>query len=154
MPASETIRYGTIEYMDEIRFTLSVTGPDPDDLDSFEDATRSLRSDLLEIRDLAVSDVLTAESPAGTRSGLAAEFLTGGGVGLAVTYYGGRIVLGISRDVARVLQDWQSRNKGKRVVLKHPDGSSIELNALSERETMSVLEALKQKNESSAIERE
>jgi hypothetical protein len=131
--------------MDEIRFTLSVTGPDPDDLDDIYDAARSLRSDLEEISDLRVSEVLTNQGQEGTRSGIVAQALTDGGIGLVVMYYGGKMVRGISQDVVTAIQNWQARNKGKRVILKDTDGSSIELHALSGKETLSVLETLKEK---------
>lgn len=128
--------------MEEIRFTLLVTGPDPEDLDDLDDAARSLRSDLEEIGDIRVSEVLTTPGEEGTRSGIVTEVLAGGGLGLIITYYGGKMVRGISRDVVTAIQNWQERNKGKRVILKNTDGSSIEVHAHSGKDTLSMLETL------------
>jgi hypothetical protein len=131
------------QHMEQIRFTLMVTGPDPDDLDDLDDGARSLRSDLEEISDIRVSEVLTGPGQEGTRSGIVAEVLAGGGLGLIITYYGGKLVRGISQDIVTAIQNWQERNKGKRVILKNTDGSSIEVHAHSGKDTLSMLEALK-----------
>lgn len=126
--------------MEEIRFTLLVTGPDPDDLDDIYDASRSLRSDLQEVSDVQVSEVLTNQGEEGTRSGILMEALADGGLGLTVAIYGGKIVRGIFQDIVTAIRNWQERNKGKQVILKDADGKSIELRDLSGEEALSVLE--------------
>jgi hypothetical protein len=132
--------------MEEIRFTLLVTGPDPDDLDDIYDASRSLRSDLQEVSDLRVSEVLTGQSEEGTRSGILMEALADGGLGLTVVIYGGKIVRGIFQDIVTAIRNWQERNKGKQVILKDTDGKSIELRDLSGEEALSVLETFMANN--------
>jgi hypothetical protein len=140
--------------MEEIRFTLSVTGPDPDDLDESYDAAASLRADLEEISDIRVSEVLTNQGQEGTRSGIVTQVLTDGGIGLVIFYYGGTMLRGISQDIVKAIQNWHARNKGKQVILKDADGNSIELHALSGKETLSVLETLKAKQQHHVIEDE
>jgi hypothetical protein len=129
--------------MEEQSLTLWVTGAEPDDLDDIYEASRSLRSDLEEITEIRVSDLMTKQGQEGTRSGLLTQIVAEGGAALIVTYYGGKTVRGIFRDLAEIVQRWQDRHKGNRVVLKTANGTTIELHGLSGEEAVTVMETLK-----------
>ncbi|TDV52442.1 hypothetical protein [Actinophytocola oryzae] len=133
--------------MAENSLTLWVTGADPDDLDGIYDASRTLRSDLEEISDVSVTDLMTEHGQEGTRSGLLTQIVAEGGAALIVTYYGGKTVRGIFRDLAEIVQRWQDRNKGNRVVLRAADGSTIELTGLSGEEAVTLMESIKDRPE-------
>lgn len=138
--------------MAESSLTLWVTGADSDDADDIYEASRSLRSDLEEITEVRVSDLMTNEGQEGTRSGLLSQIVAEGGAALIVAYYGGRTVRGIFRDIAEIVQRWQDRHKGNRVVLKTADGSVIELHGLSGDEAVTVMETLKGKPRPEVLE--
>lgn len=138
--------------MAESSLTLWVTGADSDDVDDIYEASRSLRSDLEEITEVRVSDLMTNEGQEGTRSGLLSQIVAEGGAALIVAYYGGRTVRGIFRDIAEIVQRWQDRHKGNRVVLKTADGSVIELHGLSGDEAVTVMETLKGKPRPEVLE--
>lgn len=130
--------------MDEIRLTLSVTGPDPDDLDDLDEAARSLRADLEEISDLRVSEVVSEEGAEGTRSGIVTSLVAGGGATMILAYYGGSVVRGVSKGIVDAIHNWQNRNKGKHVILRDATGRVVELHSFSEKGTNRVLETLKE----------
>jgi len=125
--------------MEEIRLTLLVTGPDPEDLDDLDGVARSLRSDLQEISDIRVSEVLTTRGQEGTRSGIVTEYIAGGGLGIIITYQVSTVV----RDIVKTIQNWQNRNEKNRLIMKEMDGSSVELHGLSEEGALRVLETRK-----------
>lgn len=138
--------------MAENSLTLWVTGADSEGADDIYEASRSLRSDLEEITEVRVSDLMTNEGQEGTRSGLLTQIVAEGGAALIVAYYGGKTVRGIFRDVAEIVQRWQDRHKGNRVVLKTADGSVIELHGLSSDEAVTVMETLKGKSRPEVLE--
>jgi hypothetical protein len=134
--------------MEEHSLTLWVTSVESDDLDGTYDASRSLRSDLEEVTDVRVSDLMTNQGQEGTRSGLLTQIVAEGGAALIVTYYGGRTVHGIFEIVRR----WQERNKGNRVVLKDANGNTIELHGLSGQEAVNVMKTIKEKPKPEAVD--
>lgn len=137
--------------MDEVRFTLWVTGDDPEDVDAIYDASRSLRSELAEISEIQVSDAMTDEARPGTRSGLMTQLLAEGALPLAVAYYGGKPLLAI----VKVVQGWIERNKGKRVTVKMDENStSIDLVGYPSDEAAVILgKAIAQKKQGAVADR-
>lgn len=138
--------------MEESSLTLWVTGAESEGADDIYEASRSLQSDLEEITEVRVSGLKTDEGQEGTRSGLLTQIVAEGGAALIVAYYGGKTVRGIFRDVAEIVQRWQDRHKGNRVVLKTADGSVIELYGLSSDEAVTVMETLKGKSRPEVLE--
>ena len=116
------------------QFELIVTGVADSHVDDLDDACRNLRDEMLEVDGLEVADAVRGPAPAGTRG--AAELLL---ATLVVVYYAYRNAR-YTVDLARVLRHWLDRNKGKRAILRNPDGTEIDLTNLSEAELRNAIE--------------
>ncbi len=112
--------------MDMGSFTVSIIGPNPDDLD---DAARSLRSDLQEVSGITISPVQSDEPAVGTRSAVYVDVVGS----LAVLYYGGKMT-----GIARILHAWLGRNKDKSVKMKLGD-TEVEVKGMSEKGILDIL---------------
>ena len=112
--------------MDMGSFTVSIIGPNPDDLD---DAARSLRSDLQEVSGITISPVQSDEQAVGTRSAVYVDVVGS----LAVLYYGGKMT-----GIARILHTWLDRNKEKSVKVKRGD-TEVEVKGMSEKGILDIL---------------
>jgi hypothetical protein len=130
--------------MDKGSFTVSIIGPNPDDLDDLAERASSLRSDLAEVKGITVSEVPSGEPAEGTRSAIIPDAVGS----LAVLYYGGKLAKWALEDLSRIFRSWLERNKGKRVIVKH-NGKEIDLSNLSENEILSVLSAIEKDDDAS-----
>ena len=114
----------------------------PEDI---EEATRTLRQDLLELDGLVVSEQQDTDVPAGARADVQTVL---GVISLSVVTSGMYVraapdIKKLIGSVGRVTQNWLERNKGKKALIELPDGTKVDLTDHSESSTERILAALR-----------
>jgi hypothetical protein len=140
--------------MDEGQFIVSVVGAAQQDLEELEDACRQLRDDLEEIDDVALTEVIGAAAPEGTRS---SAFMTLSAT-LMVAIYGRKLTVMAADDLkkiknkivqlAKVFDLWLRRHEGTRAIIKLPNGTEADLTGLGPEGIRLVLEQVTETPES------
>ncbi len=122
--------------MDQRHLVIHVHSDNPVDPERLDEASQTLRSDLLDIDGVGQVTPVGEESPPGTKSltyfALASlSVATGAGVT-------GRAIAG---QVAKVILGWLARNEGKRITLRIPGRGEFDLAGLGEAEAVRVVES-------------
>lgn len=117
----------------------------PSHPEDIEEATRTLRQDLLELDGLVVSEQQDTDVPAGARADVQTVL---GVISLSVVTSGMYVraapdIKKLIGSVSRVTQNWLERNKGKKALIELPDGTKVDLTDHSESSTERILAALR-----------
>lgn len=121
--------------MAEGEFTIMISGADQHELEELEEACRLLRDDLAEIDGLELSDVVGEPPEEGTRSAIVYAVP----LSFLVAYYGGKPVVGIYKDVSRILRDWSKRHPDKKAKMEFANGDRYEFTGYSADEITTIV---------------
>jgi hypothetical protein len=123
--------------MDNDEFVISIVNDGPEDQEGLEEACFRLSEELREIADVRVSRIPAPAPMAGTRS--AGEWVS---AVVVVSALVGRVATRerldermkhLLAEIRTITDDWAQRNKGKRVKVRLPDGTTIETTGVSDR---------------------
>jgi multidrug efflux pump subunit AcrB len=120
--------------MDQRHLVIHVQSDNPVDAERLDEASQTLRSDLLDIDGVGQVTPVGEESPPGTKS-LTYFALASLSVATGVS---GRAISG---QIAKVLLGWLARNDGKRITLRIPGRGEFDLAGLGEAEAVRVVES-------------
>jgi hypothetical protein len=121
--------------MDQRNLVIHVHSDNPVDAERLDEASQTLRSDLLDIDGVGQVTPVGEESPPGTKSltyFTVASLSVATGAGVT-----GRAIAG---QVAKVILGWLARNDGKRITLRIPGRGELDLAGLGEAEAVRVVE--------------
>ena len=121
--------------MTQRHFMVTIAGRDSHDLEDLEESSRRLRDELLEIDGIRIDSVPDGPSRDSTRA--VAEVLAA----FAISYY---LVRPLAKELSGVLQIWLQRHRDKRVLVKFPDGSQLEINGHDPAGTRELIDKLEQ----------
>lgn len=120
--------------MDQRHLVIHVQSDNPVDAERLDEASQTLRSDLLDIDGVGQVTPVGEESPPGTKS---LTYLAVASLSVA-TGVSGRA---IAPQIAQVILGWLARNNGKRIILRLPGRGEFELAGLGEAEAARVMES-------------
>jgi multidrug efflux pump subunit AcrB len=120
--------------MDQRHLVIHVQSDNPVDAERLDEASQTLRSDLLDIDGVGQVTPVGEESPPGTKS-LTYFALASLSVATGVS---GRAIAG---QIAKVMLGWLQRNDGKRITLRIPGRGEFDLAGLGEAEAVRVVES-------------
>ncbi len=119
--------------MDQRNLVIHVHSDNPVDAERLDEASQTLRSDLLDIDGVGQVTPVGEESPPGTKS---LTYFTLASLSVA-TGVSGRVIAG---QIAKVFLGWLARNDGKRITLRIPGRGELDLAGLGEAEAIRVVE--------------
>lgn len=119
--------------MDQRHLVIHVHSDNPVDAERLDEASQTLRSDLLDIDGVGQVTPVGEESPPGTKS---LTYFTLASLSVA-TGVSGRAIAG---QIAKVILGWLARNDGKRITLRIPGRGEFDLAGLGEAEAVKVVE--------------
>lgn len=122
--------------MDQRNLVIHVHSDNPVDAERLDEASQTLRSDLLDIQGVGQVTPVGEESPPGTKSltyFTVASLSVATGAGVT-----GRAIAG---QVAKVILGWLARNDGKRITLRIPGRGEVDLAGLGEAEAVNVMKS-------------
>lgn len=120
--------------MDQPRLVIHLHNDNPVDAERLDEASQTLRSDLLDIDGVGQVTPVGEESPPGSKS---LSYLALASLSVA-TGVSGRAMAG---QIAKVILGWLTRNDGKRITLKIPGRGEVEMAGLGEAEAVKVVES-------------
>jgi hypothetical protein len=122
--------------MSQPSFVLRLNSDRPADAERLDEASQSLRSDLLNINGVATVVPVGTESPEGAKSAVSLALAS-----LSVTAATGVGAHVVGANIARVTLGWLQRNSGKRVTVTIPGRGEIDLTGFSMAEAAKLMES-------------
>jgi hypothetical protein len=121
--------------MSQAHLILHVFSDRSEDAERLDDASHSLRDDLLDVDGVsAITPVARGPAAEGTKSIMPVDL---GSLSVSVVVTGA-----VTAKIAQIIHDWLRRNDGKRVVVERRDGTEVAVEGYSEDAARQLIESV------------